>query len=319
MTVTTVAPGILRVRVPIPFDLDHVNLYVVDTGDGLALLDTGVGTDETFRAIEEALGAAHIGFADLRTIVVTHFHADHAGLAGRLRPLADAPIVMSGIDGGAIDRFFGEGPPVEPEAFFVSHGAPGGLGAVFHRMLPMLRAIMIPFSPDVLVGEGERIPEAREMRAVLTPGHTAGHMTVHVPGEGLLFSGDHVLPHITPNIGLYATSDPRPLHSYLESLEAVQRLAPRRILPAHGDVIEAPEERIEVILGHHRRRIDHTASAVTAGSTAWDVTRRLFGERPDPLHAWMALFESLAHLQYLVDEGVIHQVAERERVVYCPA
>jgi glyoxylase-like metal-dependent hydrolase (beta-lactamase superfamily II) len=319
MTLATVAAGVLQIQVPIPFDLNHVNLYVVDTGESLVLVDTGVATDEAFTTIETALGSAGIRFIDIGTIVVTHFHADHAGLAGRFREVMDAPIVMSETDAGAIDRFFGEGQPVEPEEFFISHGAPRSLSAVFPTMLPVLQRLMTRFTADTIVSAGDRVAPGREMVAILTPGHTAGHLAIALPDEHLLIAGDHVLPHITPNIGLYPTSSLNPLRSYIDSLEAVSRLAPRRILPAHGPIIEEPGERIRALVDHHRRRIDHAASVASSGATAWEVAERLFGERLEPFHAWMALFESLAHLEYLVDEGVLCRAQGRSRVLYGPA
>ncbi len=314
-----VAPGISRLRVPIPFDLEHINVYLVDTGDGFLLVDTATATDVAFDRIERALASAGLGFRDIATIVITHFHADHAGLAGRLAALTEAPIVMTRTDAGAIDEFFGHGPPVEPEDFFRSHGAPESLSAIFPTMLPVLQALMTPFSADKIVDAGDRVASGRDVLAVLTPGHTAGHLALSIPGDGVLLGGDHVLPHITPNIGLYATSDPNPLKCYLDSLDAVARLGARRILPAHGPVIDAPAERIATLIAHHRRRIDQTLSAASSAASAWDVTRRLFGETLEPFHAWMALFESLAHLEYLVDDGVLSRVRERDRLLYGPA
>jgi glyoxylase-like metal-dependent hydrolase (beta-lactamase superfamily II) len=316
MTLDIAAPGVYRVRVPIPFDLDHVNLYLVETGGRFVLVDTGVATEEAFSAVATALHVGGIDFHDIEAIVLTHFHADHAGLAGRLAELADAPIVMSEVDAVAADTVFGERAATERPEFFASHGAPASLASVLDALLPMLRKLTGPFTPSRAVRAGDRLASGREMIAVLTPGHTAGHLAIDLPTERLLLAGDHVLPHITPNIGLYPTSPPSPLRSYLESLDATRRLAPRRILPAHGEIIEEPEERLAMLVNHHRRRIDDTLSAVSSEATAWNVTERLFGEGLDAFQSWLALFESLAHLEYLVDDGALRREEQRGRIVY---
>lgn len=314
---TVVGPGIFRITVPIPFDLQDVNLYLVDTGDGFLLIDTGVRTREARAVVESALAELGIAFRDVHTILVTHFHTDHSGLAGRFRELADAPVLMSGPDAAFIARFFTEGPPMEPAEFFAAHGAPREFDAIARGMFPLLSQLMVPFAADRIVDTGDAVATDRPAVGLLTPGHTPGHLTVLLPEDGVLFAGDHVLPHISPNIGLYDCGDPNPLGSYLASLERVRRVAPRQIFPAHGDVIDEPEARIDQLIAHHRRRLDHVASATTApGANAWTVSEHLFGEGLGPMEAWLAFFESLAHLEYLVGAGVLRRDADPASVVY---
>lgn len=312
-----VGPGIFRITVPIPFDLRDVNLYLVDTGGGFLLIDTGVRTPEARAVVESSLAQLGIAFRDIHTILVTHFHTDHSGLAGRFRELADAPVVMSGPDAACVARFFADSPPTEPADFFAAHGAPREFDAIARGMVPLLSQLMVPFAADRIVDTGDAIATERPAVGVLTPGHTPGHLTVYLPEDGVLFGGDHVLPHISPNIGLYDVGDPNPLGSYLASLERVRRVVPRRIFPAHGAVIDEPEARIDELIAHHRRRLDHVACVTTAaGAKAWSVSERLFGEGLGPIQAWLAFFESLAHLEYLVHAGVLRRDADPESVVY---
>ncbi len=319
MSVDAVGPGIFRITVPIPFDLRDVNLYLVDTGNGFLLIDTGVATAEAREVIESSVARLGIAFRDIHTILVTHFHADHAGLAGPLRELADAPVIMSGLDAAFLHRFFTEGPPREPADFFTAHGAPREFDAVARDMFPSLKGLMVPFAADRLVDTGDAVVTDRPAVGLLTPGHTPGHLTVFLPEEGVLFAGDHVLPHISPNIGLYDFGDPNPLGSYLASLDRVRRVAPRRILPAHGAVLDEPEARIDELLAHHRRRLDRVASVTGAtGASAWSVSKHLFGDGLTPMQAWLAFFESLAHLEYLVLAGTLRRDAHPESVVYLP-
>lgn len=317
---TEVAPGVFQLRVPIPFKLGHVNLYLVDTGDRFVLVDTGVATAEASAAVREGLRGIGIGSEDLSAVVVTHFHADHSGQAGHIQKWSGAPVLMSAPDAAYVEEFFRHGPPAELEELVSCHGVPATLAEEFRQILPALGHLMVPFSPDGTLATGDRIGSGRTLIAVLTPGHTPGHLCVLLPEDGLLLSGDHVLPRITPNIGLYADGDPNPLGSYLSSLQVVSRLAPRRIFPAHGAPIEEPQGRIRELLEHHRRRLDRVlASTRPPGSTAWEVTNAVFGDELDPAERWMAFFESLAHLEYLVSEGVLCRLHDQFRTVYLPS
>lgn len=312
-----VAPGVFRITVPIPFVLGSVNLYLVETAGGFLLIDTGIATGEAFRATREGLDHLGIGFDRISTIVVTHFHADHAGQAARLQALCHAPVLMSAADAGYLADFTANGPPLGAEQFFHSHGAPGPVVQAFRSVLPELGRLVAPFTVSRTVGTGDRIGAGRELVGLLTPGHTPGHLCLALPGEGLLFAGDHVLAGITPHIGVYSVTDTNPLRNYLDSLDAVLAAGPRRIFPAHGPIIEDPPVRVAELLAHHRRRLDHVASAAgNGGSTAWDVARHVFGEDLDLLQSWLAFFESLAHLEYLVADGALCRAAEGGRVVY---
>jgi glyoxylase-like metal-dependent hydrolase (beta-lactamase superfamily II) len=319
VAVSEVGPGVFRIPVPIPFELNEVNVYLIETGRGFILVDTGVATDEAFAAIQGGLAEQGLAFSDISTIVVTHFHCDHAGQAGRIRHLSGAPVVMTRSDAAIIAEFH-DAPPVEPREFFLAHGAPRALGTAFQAIIPSFSHLMGPFLADRTVETGEPIVTDRGIVALLTPGHTPGHLSLLLPDEDLLLGGDHVLPHVSPNIGLHSRGDPDPLRSYLGSLDVVRRAAPRRILPAHGPVIDAPEGRIDELCEHHRKRLDHVVSVTrSSGSTVWDVTGEVFGDQREPVNAWLAFSESLAHLEYLVAEGVLQRAHDDHRIVYSPS
>lgn len=313
-----IASGVFRLQVPVPFRLGHVHLYLVDVGDGFVLVDTGLVTAEAVMSVDQALKEVGIEPAQISCIIVTHFHADHAGQAARVQKLSGAPVVMGKQDAAYIDQFFRTGPPSEAEEFFLSHGVPALQTRDFFQILPALASFMTPFSADRVVGTGEEIGSRRKLVGLPTPGHTPGHLCVYLPEEGILFGGDHILPHITPNIGLYSSADPNPLGSYLSSLRGVLTLAPRRIFPAHGPEIEDPEGRIWQLLEHHRQRLDRILSAtLPAGRTAWEVSRLVFGEDMDPVEQWMAFSETLAHLEYLVSQRTLGRFQSGSHVVYC--
>lgn len=314
---TEVAPGVFRFQVPVPFKLGHVNLYLVDTGSGFILVDTGVATAEAARCVHEGLKQVGIDYSEIAGIVVTHFHADHAGQAARLQQLSRAPIYMGKPDADYVQEFFRDGPPPEVDECLASHGVPARLATAFREILPALGRLMIPFAADVAAATGDRIGGGRTIVGVLTPGHTPGHLCLLLPEEGLLFAGDHILPHITPHIGLYSSADPSPVGSYLSSLQAVLGMAPRRILPAHGPPIEDPERRVRELLEHHRQRLARMAAATDPrGSTAWEVSRVVFGDDLDLVERWLAFFESLAHLEHLALEGTLRRVRDNSRIIY---
>jgi glyoxylase-like metal-dependent hydrolase (beta-lactamase superfamily II) len=168
--------------------------------------------------------------------------------------------------------------------------------------------------PDRWLADGVELPlQSRTLRVIATPGHTRGHVVFHDAEHGVLFAGDHVLPHITPSIGVELTRPPSPLRDYLASLELVRALPDARLLPAHGPVTGSVHDRIDQLVTHHEERLEATARAVDAGhSTAFEVTqaltwtrrRRRYGEL-DLFNQVLAVHETMAHLRVLEERGVL--------------
>lgn len=151
----------------------------------------------------------------------------------------------------------------------------------------------------------------RTLTAIPTPGHTRGHMVFHDPMAGLLFAGDHVLPAITPSIGLEPAPGPRPLADYLRSLLLMRDLDDCVLLPAHGPVAGGVHARVDELLEHHAERLENTYAALAPDAdTAAHVARRLtwtrrarsFGELP-VFDQMLAVLETHAHLDVLADRG----------------
>jgi glyoxylase-like metal-dependent hydrolase (beta-lactamase superfamily II) len=154
---------------------------------------------------------------------------------------------------------------------------------------------------------------ARVLQALATPGHTQGHVVFADPGGGLLFSGDHVLPRITPSIGFEAVTSARPLADFIASLELVRARPDAAMLPAHGAVGMRVHERVDELLAHHGKRLDATLSAVQDGrSTAYEVAAVLPWTRRDrhldeldPFNAMLATLETSVHLDLLAERGLV--------------
>jgi glyoxylase-like metal-dependent hydrolase (beta-lactamase superfamily II) len=151
----------------------------------------------------------------------------------------------------------------------------------------------------------------RTLRVIATPGHTRGHVVYHDPAHDVLFAGDHVLPHITPSIGIELARKPSPLRDYLTSLRLTRELPDARLLPAHGPVVESVHDRVDELLAHHERRLDATAGAIERGAhTAYEIANilpwtrreRRFSEL-DMFNQIMAINETVAHLEVLREGG----------------
>jgi glyoxylase-like metal-dependent hydrolase (beta-lactamase superfamily II) len=167
----------------------------------------------------------------------------------------------------------------------------------------------------------------RGLEAKATPGHTQGHLVYFDRTASLLFGGDHILPHITPSIGLEPVPGESPLGDYLDSLRAVRLLPDARLLPAHGPVIDSSHARIDELLQHHDTRLRLTGEAVGQGAaTAYEVSKvlrwtgreREFGTLP-PLHQMMAVVETVWHLALLEVRGVVTSEERDGTVRFAPA
>ncbi|WP_416965566.1 MBL fold metallo-hydrolase, partial [Streptomyces sp. Agncl-13] len=187
--------------------------------------------------------------------------------------------------------------------------------------------------PDREIVPGELLGLAgRRLRAIWTPGHTPGHVCLHLeedhparlPGHGRLFSGDHLLPQITPHIGLYEDPDddtlPDPLGDYLDSLERIGRLAPAEVLPAHQHTFTDAAGRVRELLTHHEDRLADLLSLLSEPLTPWQVAERMEWNRPWSQIPYqsrnIAVSEAEAHLRRLVKLGQAEEMTGSEPVTY---
>ena len=165
---------------------------------------------------------------------------------------------------------------------------------------------------------------SRTLRVIATPGHTQGHVVFTDAATGLLFAGDHVLPHITPSVGFEPVASSNPLGDYLQSLRLVRGLPDMRLLPAHGPVTDSAHVRIDELLAHHDNRLNQCAAAVAKGApTGYEVARALLWTRRDrqlgeldPVNQMLAVIETRAHLELLVAQGRLISSQEDGVTVY---
>lgn len=311
-----VARNIFKITVPIPFPLRTVNVYALVGDDGWAMIDTSMGTPDTREALWEGLEQAGLRLEELRTIVLSHHHPDHVGLSGELHERTNATIYMHPIDANAIAVLW-SGTMQERfgrvSGFFKQHGMPA-TEFWFTQVEPGVMRNLIRVPPRQVithVEDGETITLAGEQyRVIWTPGHSDGHICLFRERDGVFIAADHVLPRITPNIGLYSEKDRvNPLGDYLNSLEKVEHLPASIVLPGHGEPFANLAERVREIIKHHEERETQILSLLNPHPQhAYGVAEQLFGHRWDNSEARrMAVAETLSHLEYMRYIGQVEQ------------
>ncbi|MGW1776776.1 MBL fold metallo-hydrolase [Streptomyces sp. NPDC002104] len=340
--VTDHGGGVWGIKVPIPDNpLGHTLVHVLDTDRGPVLIDTGWDDPESWDTLVAGLGALSIAIADVHGVVITHHHPDHHGLSGQVREASGAWIAMHAADTEVVVRTRASEPGVwfdymteklttagAPEEHVAPLRAARASGRM--RTLPGLHAAV----PDREIVPAELLPLAgRRLRAVWTPGHTPGHVCLHLeekhpgnlPGNGRLFSGDHLLPGISPHIGLY--EDPSseqvtdPLGDYLDSLERIGRLQPAEVLPAHQHAFTDAPARVRELLEHHEERLTGLRELLAAEPlTPWELAVRMEWNRPWEQIPYgsrnIAVSEAEAHLRRLVKQGRAEAVPGSDPVTY---
>ncbi|MGY1832967.1 MBL fold metallo-hydrolase [Geodermatophilus sp. SYSU D01180] len=314
--VERVRPGLWSVPVPMGGPLRWVNAHVLElAGGGLGLVDTGWDADDSWAALCAGLAGIGAGVADVRGVLVTHMHMDHVGLAGRVREASGAWVAMHPADARDLTVFTARSPEESTEvevAFLVGLGAPEP-DARADAGTPEERARWRRLAlPDRLLEDGDRADlPGWSLRAVHTPGHTAGHLCFADEATGLFFAGDHVLPRISPNVSTHAGGAADPLRDYLSSLERVAGEEADEVLPGHEWRFRGLAGRARELRAHHERRLAELLAAVRAhpASTPWDLAAHLTWSRPwSQYERRMRIFavtETDAHLRLLVSRGLV--------------
>jgi glyoxylase-like metal-dependent hydrolase (beta-lactamase superfamily II) len=311
-----VAPGVWWIRMPLPFALDHINLWILEDGDGFTLVDTGFGVQATWELWERHFAGLLSG-KPIKGIVVTHYHPDHVGAAHWLVEKTGAPLWMTsteflsahaahddmaGFDRATgIDFFAMNGLDISqmPERMRTGNGYRRGVPEVPRRFRRMMHG-------DKLTIGG------REWEVITLFGHAPEQATLWCPALNVLISADQVLPRITSNVGVWGNQpDANPLKAFLGSLSRLAHLpADTLVLPSHERVFRGLHPRIADLHEHHERRLERLLEGCAAPITAFDALPLLFKRKLDDHQMMFAMGESIAHLHYLEAQGKVQRTTD---------
>jgi glyoxylase-like metal-dependent hydrolase (beta-lactamase superfamily II) len=321
------AREIRRERKKIEKGLPYVLPYMVKSGDDLLMIDCGWNTDAAHEALAEGMKEHGATPADITKLFITHVHPDHYGMAGRLKRDSSCEVLIHEKDAEVINsRYLApKGLTDAMSGFMVAHGVPPlDTTSMARGSMNMLDAVSaVP--PDTELKGGETIHVGSfYFEVIWTPGHSPGHICLYEPNHKVLFTGDHILPTITPNVSIHTQTHGSPLGDYMASLDKLANLDVEYVLPAHEFDTRELKKRIIEIEHHHEARLDEMVNCVDrGGSTAWDVAGRVkwaTGMLSDfePFMQRAAVGETLAHLEYLYELGRLAKVMRGKKQFWLP-
>ena len=307
-----IVPGLAWLRMPLPFALDHINLWLLEDGEGYTAVDCGVATDAT-RAAWEQVFTGPMGERPLRRVLATHCHPDHIGLSDWLCRRFDAPFWMTTGEYG-FGRMMAAGLPGGDGTAAMPHFARHGLaGAALTAQMESRKNYFPSLVPAVPLaytrmqhGQTIRIGK-HDWRVITGFGHSPEHASLYSAALNVLISGDMVLPRISTNVSVFAVEpEGNPLQLYLDSLDRYSDLpADTLVLPSHGRPFRGLHTRIAQLREHHAARLAEVVAACAQAQSAMDIVPLMFRRPLDAHQLSFALGEALAHLHQLWAQGIV--------------
>ena len=318
-----IIPGVSWLRMPLPFMLNHINLWLLDDGDDVAIVDTGLPSKET-----HALWRGHLGdrpgTRNVSRVIVTHMHPDHTGNAGWLCKHYDAPLFMSRAEylmcrvlaantgkpapAAGIDFYRGAGFDDDAMARYEKNF--GGFGRAVYPMPDSFHRLQ----DRQLLTIGEN-----EWRVITTSGHCPEHASLYCAEKNILIAGDQLLPTISSNVSVWPTEpDADPLGFWLDSCRKLLVEVPEDVLvlPAHGKPFRGGHDRLRALIAEHEEGLDKLLVLCAEPQRAVDTFSALFRSRITDSNLIMATGEALAHLNYLLLRGKLTTTRDDDGVLW---
>lgn len=316
-----VADGVFWLRMPLPFQLDHINLWLLRDGDGWTIVDTGFADDGVRASWRQILNGLD---GPVRRLLVTHFHPDHLGLATWLQAETGAQLWMTAAEFLTAHAVWndvgGHGPQYMTEQFR-EHGLDAERLAKFEQRGSGYRK-SVPALPTryhrVKAGDSVSI-DGRLWRTIIGYGHAPEHLALYCPELDVLISGDMLLPRISTNISVFAaTPEADALRWYLESLDVMAEEVPETalVLPSHGLPFRGVQPRVADLHAHHEERLHALEdSCEKAPQSAAELLETLFNRQLDTHQTMFAMGEAIAHLNYLEQAGRLSRITDSDGVI----
>ena len=312
-----VAAGIRWLRMPLPFALSHINLWLLDDGDGHAIVDTGVNTKESREIWRRQLNDTRVS-----RVLVTHLHPDHAGCAGWLSETYDAGLWMTREEYllcRVLTADTGRAAPSAGVSFYRAAGFPDDALDRYRELFGMFGKFVAEL-PEAYtrLRDGQTIHiGSREWEVIVGRGHSPEHACLACHADGLLISGDQVLPTISSNVSVFPTEPlADPLDDWLTSLHMLKdRVASDTlVLPSHGRPFRGVRQRLDALIAEHEQALDALADRLKTPQRAVDVFPALFKTEIKRGNLIMATGESIAHLNYLIGRGIVERERDADQV-----
>lgn len=321
-----VISGLYQLQVPIPNNpLGFVLPYLIPGDDGYTLVDCGWNTPEAFEALESQVHQLNLTFDDIKRLLVTHVHPDHYGLAGRIKEVCNAEIIIHQRERDFIrSRYRQPGQLLERmAAWLAEQGTPAKEIEDLKSSSMPVRGLVVPVEPDTVLWGGETLDFGiYKFEVFWTPGHSPGHMCFYERTQRIILTGDHVLPTITPNVSMHPQQMGNPLGDYLASLQRLEPLEVDDVCPAHEYMFKDLKGRLVGIVEHHEERLNEMLAIIGDDqATAYEVASNVVWTIGtfDTFSHWTrraAISETLAHLEFAVYDGRLRQLRESGVVKY---
>jgi len=313
--------GWLQVKVPVPFSLKWVNSYLIPEETGYTLIDPGLRTDEAIQVWDNVLQYHGLKWTNITTILLTHQHPDHYGLAGYVQERSGAPVYISRRAHEYAVRLWGDESQFSKQlqALYAKHGMPIENREAIAENLETFVEMVSPQPAVTYFEAGEQIMiGGMSWQLIDAPGHANGQLCFYQKNRKWMVCGDQVMPHITPNVSIVPGEDGDPLDAFLGSLQELAKYEVELAFPGHRDPFPDFQGRIVELQQHHVRRLDKMVTMIEEEPrTAYGMCEALFGNRlnGNAHQLRFAMSETLAHLVYLENQARVSSV-DHEGIIY---